>query len=1054
MDAETLKKDFFSYYRRLRPEKFSDTIVVYELPLTKEMLTFQLERLSVEKKQNEFERFVIRCATRLITPNIKPQTGPDGHGDGKVDGETFQVASEISDRWYVVDGCKSDKKWAIAISCVEKWKPKLESDVKKIVGTGRDYTKVLFFSNRKIKSSTRQDAQESLGKKYGIDVDIYDASWCESSVFYNGCRDIALEELSFSDEYRRKSIKEGPQDKKRRERLEELEKALPLRAVDGLDTQYIDDLMETYLLSRGLERPRSETEGRFARAMRECKSHGTTQQQYNIIYDHGWTSFFWYEDVDATYRDYLKLKEMVNDLYNVFRIEKLTNLLTNLENVVRIGLFDETALDTEVQYIKSLQGRIGEDSPDSPSKLFLDIYVAEHRLISNLISGESIEDDLPELEPLLLSSVNYPDIGFDAQYTIVSELGRLAGDNEQFEALVDKMANLLAERKSELEAARVHFERGLQHMDAHRTEQAVRQFGFCMQTFEKEDCEEELVKACGLMGMAMYEMDLPFCAESYLIKSAAILVKEFYSQGTIEHLLITVLDKLCEIELMTGRFVMFLNWRELMWVLSRNADFGNESTFEEGDMMYDVSWACRFAETSLDSYPSSVLPDILDRNGMPVSSNFLKYQLGYKDEVDSKYLDDLGDNWQEILLKQPVLKQFFCDMNVSTIGEKSLYTKVNNCTFEISFQNTKENHSAAVTFLAAVESLLSTTDHIELVIVNQKISIRIKDCDTESAFVSTDRSDEYVLLLNHSSLDSSSLWKCFSEFMACFFCTNTMIKSGVEEFIKEKHDREYILGRISALMNTGCYVKSILGKDFKYYVEDWKRDSDKTYTLRGRIKETPKIEREKSKQDKMTLLSISSDIKVWNQAGWKGCGFIFDELHMTPPMFALAFKNIEFGYKIFEEWKSAAGKGNLNIVIYLVGGINKDNRSHYRVCVAPDMEKVAGLDSRRLVATLCRKHTMTPSNDLNLTRLKAEYSKYGGCWMLPLELDARNQIVQPKDFSRVFKFTRIEFREAYEISTKDLAKIAIERDDTPFIPEGLEKDAPVIEVLEKLRNLK
>lgn len=1049
-----LKKDFFSYYRRLRPEKFSDTFVVYELPLTKEIFAFQMERLSVEKKQNEFERFVIRCASRLITPNIKPQTDPDGHGDGKVDGETYQVASEISDRWYVANGCKSDEKWAIAISCVEKWKPKLESDVKKIVDTGRGYTKVLFFSNRKIKSSIIQDTQESLGRKYGIVVEIYDASWCESSALYNGCRDIALEELNFSDDYRRKSIKEGPLDKKRRERLEELEKALPLRNVDGLDTQYVDDLMETYVLSRGLERPRQETEGRFARAMRECESHGTTQQRYNIIYDHGWTSFFWFEDVDATYQDYLKMKEMVDDLYNVFRVEKLTNLLTNLENVVRIGLFDESTLGTEVEYIKSLQDRIGKDSPNSPSKLYLDIYVVEHRLINHLMSDEPIEKDLAELEPLLLSSVNYPDIGFNAQYTIMSELGRLAGDNEQFESLVDKMANLLAESRSEVEAARVHLERGVQHMDAHRMEQAVRQFGFCVQTFEKEDCEEELVKACGMMGMAMYEMDLPFCAEAYLIKSASTLVREFYSQGIIEHLLITVLDKLCEIELMTGRFVMFLNWRELMWVLSRNADFGNEPAFEEGDMMYDASWACRFAETPLDTYPSSVMPNILDRNGMPISSNFLKYRLGYKEEVDSRFMEDFGDNWEDLLVKQPVLKQVFCDMNVSTIGEASLHTKVNNCIFDISFQNTRDNYLTAATFLAAVESLLSTAGYKDLVIVNQKISILIEECDSDSEFISTERSDEYVLRLNRGSFDGSSLWECFSEFIARFFCTNTLTRLGIEDFIKDKHDRECLFGRVSALMNTGNHFKSILGNDFKHYLEDWGRDGDKIYALKGVAKELPRIEREKSKQDTMTFLSISSDIKFWEQAGWKGCGFIFDERHETPPMFALAFKNIEYGNKIFEGWKSASKEGNLNIVIYLVSGINRDNRYHYRVCVAPDMAKLVGQDSKRFVATLCRKHTMTPSNDLNFRRLREEYSKYGGCWMLPLELDARNRIVQPRDFSRVFKFTRIEFREAFEISTSDLAKISLESDDIPFIPEGRENDAPVIKVLEELRKLK
>ena len=52
-----------------------------------------------------------------------------------------------------------------------------------------------------------------------------------------------------------------------------------------------------------------ETEGRFNRALREAKVHGTSIQIFNIIYNHAWTSFFWFHDVEATYSDYLKLKD-------------------------------------------------------------------------------------------------------------------------------------------------------------------------------------------------------------------------------------------------------------------------------------------------------------------------------------------------------------------------------------------------------------------------------------------------------------------------------------------------------------------------------------------------------------------------------------------------------------------------------------------------------------------------------------------------------------------------------------------------------------------------
>ena len=68
-----LRQDFFSYYRRMRSNLFSDTEIVYETKLTPEIFDLKLQQLSQDKKQSEFENFAIAVASRLITPNIKPQ---------------------------------------------------------------------------------------------------------------------------------------------------------------------------------------------------------------------------------------------------------------------------------------------------------------------------------------------------------------------------------------------------------------------------------------------------------------------------------------------------------------------------------------------------------------------------------------------------------------------------------------------------------------------------------------------------------------------------------------------------------------------------------------------------------------------------------------------------------------------------------------------------------------------------------------------------------------------------------------------------------------------
>lgn len=190
------------YYRRVHPEYYSDSETIYEVPLTEEMFDLQMGLLSTKKMHSAFENFALKTAMRLITPNIKPQTGPDGGGDGKVDAETYEVANDISSRWYATEPCVgSNEKWAFAISCKKQWKQKVEHDVQNIIATNRGYTRILFFSNQYIKADVRIATEETLYKKTGVRVEIFDCSWFKSAVFEKGCRDVALSELGFSREY-------------------------------------------------------------------------------------------------------------------------------------------------------------------------------------------------------------------------------------------------------------------------------------------------------------------------------------------------------------------------------------------------------------------------------------------------------------------------------------------------------------------------------------------------------------------------------------------------------------------------------------------------------------------------------------------------------------------------------------------------------------------------------------------------------------------------------------------------------------------------------------
>lgn len=192
-------------------------------------------------------------------------------------------------------------------------------------------------------------------------------------------------------------------------------------------------------------------------------------------------------------------------------------------------------------------------------------------------------------------------------------------------------------------------------------------------------------------------------------------------------------------------------------------------------------------------------------------------------------------------------------------------------------------------------------------------------------------------------------------------------------------------------------------------------------------------------------------MSLWDDAGWRGCGFVYDQSGMTPPIFGLAFGNLDKGKSITAEWRPKDRADNPKVRIYIVKGIDAANPTHYRVCISPVFSHNTESEQRH-VATMCRKHTMTPSTNENLSRFEEQYRRFEGCWLMAFQITDRNEIEMPKSFSDAFKFTGVEFRDAYTIGATDEAQIAIEPNDTPYIPDGIKETAPILVVLENMKK--
>lgn len=124
--------------RARHPELFSDTLVDEAPRLAKPVFEYHLETLTNRKQEYEFEHFCRKLAEKEICPNLRVQTGPTGGGDSKVDTETYPVATEIAERWWVGEPSAGTERWAFAFGAKKASKPKVKADVDNILSTGRD----------------------------------------------------------------------------------------------------------------------------------------------------------------------------------------------------------------------------------------------------------------------------------------------------------------------------------------------------------------------------------------------------------------------------------------------------------------------------------------------------------------------------------------------------------------------------------------------------------------------------------------------------------------------------------------------------------------------------------------------------------------------------------------------------------------------------------------------------------------------------------------------------------------------------------------------------
>ena len=137
-----------AFMRDLRPEHYSDTAVRTNYELHPELLEYHLDTITNRNQTHEFEIFCRKLCERVVCPNLRPQTGPEGGGDSKADSESYPVADEVSRLTYVGAPNGGAERWAFAFSAKAKWAERIRNDVKHLADTKRAYDRVICVTSR------------------------------------------------------------------------------------------------------------------------------------------------------------------------------------------------------------------------------------------------------------------------------------------------------------------------------------------------------------------------------------------------------------------------------------------------------------------------------------------------------------------------------------------------------------------------------------------------------------------------------------------------------------------------------------------------------------------------------------------------------------------------------------------------------------------------------------------------------------------------------------------------------------------------------------------
>ncbi len=879
----------------------------------------------------------------------------------------------------------------------------------------------------------------------------------------------------------------GPRDIARLAELDELDKQIadPTR-YQGARYQLIEDCLNSAILARGLERPRNEVESRFAQTDQLAQQLDVRHQRMRIAYNRAWTAYWWYEDYPAFNRFYDEVEQHLVGSTQAAEVERLLTLWqVLLPSVVASRISAQDAkVEARQEHLVTMLRAIADDParPNNALQARTGLALME---ISRAYQGrgvDSLDACWAELSKIVDESTVLGAYPVERLSTLVHEIGEYI-DSPTFDALYEKVVDVVRHRRSEGEAGEAYKDRGIQKLEQGKPYEAIRWFGRAEELLVKEEYGAELVKVLAASSYAYERVGLLWAARNKVLVAVERSLSVLVDKGKIISAALLSLQRLTWIELQLGRLPHVLsamtlaNFAALHLKLSEDAKVAYREEME----MQEAVLGIHLLNIPFEALPATTrLPDALERLGLTNARLALLFALGqekaiYDEEYfttdeDAAKLHLIFERWQD----QPAAKDIPPHPVLVDGQTTRLRSTILGSELVVETPNDPTSFGIAESLLGALEAFLATSDEGDLMPHRERTVIVISASKQlvglpEIRF-SDDRSVHVEIIhpieLAFPTAETARKFLEWIQESVITLLSRLFAIRDPQSWMNKVAGEERAFSRALILGNSLTLDRNVFGDEPRLRLADWLEPEDKIYdllrtqpwrsvkaTAAASSDEPPRfgsgppppelLDKAGLKHTDRRILS-PIDVLLWDRAKWRGTAFGLAE--GAPPFLGIAFEDGEAGQAIFQQWRERWGKDDAEdmLRIAIITGISARNPTHYAVTIGPNLSQLKASEAK-IFLSVSRIHRMEATSSANLDLFLDAYRQIGRYFLVPAQMGSPPTFLHPHFLAK----RQLQIRQAWEIGENDPDVSALRPDDDPIIPPMIQ-DPPVKKALEQM----